>query len=122
MKALDESFPFIPEVRLFHSKRKCGKFIRREFDMVPHFIDTKHCAQTWYKDGVAVVLFACDHDWHGDAALLCHEAYHAIVAHYAYLGEENPSEEFVAYGVQTISKALFVAHHRWKIKKGKVAE
>jgi hypothetical protein len=81
------------------------------------FMDTG--AQTWCEDGLAVVLIttAPETAWHTDAALLCHEAYHVVSMHYAFLGEESPSEEFVAYGVQVISKALFEAHDRWKSKR-----
>lgn len=114
MRVLDESFPFIPELRLFHSRVKAERFIRKRFDKVPQFLDAG--AQTWCEDGVAVVLITTppDTDWHAEAALLCHEAYHIISMHYAYLGEESPSEEFVAYGLQVVSKALFEAHERWK--------
>lgn len=116
MKALKESWPFVPELHLFHSKKKADRFIRKHLDKVPRFIDT--CAQTWCDDGIAVVYMGCfTNNWHADAALLAHEAYHVVSMHYDYLGEESPSEEFVAYGVQVISKALFEAHDKWKSKR-----
>lgn len=117
MKALDESWPFVPELHLFHSRYKADKFIRRHFDKQPRFLGTG--AQTWCEDGLAVVLITTtpEANWHADAALLCHEAYHVVSMHYDYLGEENPSEEFVAYGIQVISKALFEAHDKWKSKR-----
>lgn len=117
MKASDESFPFIPEIHLFHNKDKADRFIRKHFDSMPRFFDTE--AQTWCEDGMAVVLIStpAETGWHVDAALLCHEAYHVVSMHYDYLGEEHPSEEFVAYGVQVVSKALFEAHDRWKQKR-----
>lgn len=117
MKALDESWPFVPEVHLFHGRKKADRFIRKHFDKVPKFLDTG--GQTWCEDGLAVVLITTPTDtpWHTDAALLCHEAYHVVSMHYDYLGEESPSEEFVAYGVQVISKALFEAHEEWKSKR-----
>ena len=119
MKALDESWPFVPELHLFHNRDKADKFIRRHFDKRPKFIDAG--AQTWYEDGLAVVLITTPPDmpWHTDAAMLCHEAYHVVSMHYDYLGEESPSEEFVAYGVQVIAKALFEAHEWWKARQFK---
>lgn len=114
MKCRDESFPFIPEIHLFHTRNKTEKFIRKKLDRMPRFLDTG--AQTWCEDGVAVVYMNCCGDWHADAALLAHEAYHVVSMHYAYLGEESPSEEFVAYGIQVVCKALFEAHERWKTK------
>lgn len=118
MKALKESWPFVPELHLFHSREKADRFIRRRFDRMPKFIDTG--AQSWCVDGLAVVLITTPPEtaWHTDAALLCHEAYHVVSMHYCdYIGEESPSEEFVAYGVQVISRALFEAHEKWKSKK-----
>lgn len=112
MRALDGSFPFIPELHLFHSRDKADRFIRKALDKVPLFLGAG--AQTWCDDGIAVVLMEAESDWHTEAALLAHEAYHVVSMHYGYLGEESPSEEFVAYGVQVVSKALFEAHERWK--------
>jgi len=117
MKARDESFPFIPEVHLFHSKQKAERFIHKAFDKRPLFSDAG--AQTWCEDGIACVLMntPIDTAWHVDAALLCHEAYHVVSMHYDYLGEEQPSEEFVAYGIQVVALALFEAHDKWKKKR-----
>lgn len=117
MKALDETFPFIPETHLFHSRDKADRFIRRKFDKVPRFIESG--AQTWCDGGVAVVLMTCESDWSTELALLCHEAYHIVSMHYGYLGEESPSEEFMAYGMQVVTKALFEAHERWKRGAGR---
>ena len=119
MRALEESWPFVPELHLFHDQSKADRFIRRRLDKRPRFIDAG--AQTWCEGGLAVVLITTPPDtaWHTDAALLCHEAYHVVSMHYDYLGEESPSEEFVAYGVQVISKALFEAHEKWKSRQFK---
>jgi hypothetical protein len=117
MRALKSRWPFVPDVMLFHSRAKCEKYIRKHFGYEPDFCDPPS-AQTWYHDGTAVILMSCDLDWHDEAALLAHESYHAVLRHYAYLGEEEPGEEFVAYGLQVISKGLFVAHEKWKEKRG----
>ena len=106
-------WPFLPEVRLFHDRDKCRRFLRKQ-GMEPRFLNTG--AQTWYADEVAVVLFECDNTWHAEAALLAHEAVHVTSAHFDELGEESPNEEFMAYGVQVVSRALFEAHEKWKRK------
>ena len=123
MIALKASFPFIPEIHLFHSRKKAERLIRKAMDRVPRFIDGAG-AQTWCDKGIGVVFMspALDSDWHADAALLAHEAVHVVLMHFAYLGEEDPNEEFVAYGVQVVSKALFEAHERWKGKRMEVTE
>lgn len=110
MKVLEESFPFIPETHLFYSRKKADRFIRERVDKIPRFIGSS--AQTWCDGGVAVVLMSCESDWSTELALLCHEAYHVVSMHYGYLGEESPSDEFVAYGIQVVAKALFEAHTR----------
>jgi hypothetical protein len=110
-------------VVLIHNKDKADRFIRRRFDKQPRFMDTG--AQTWCEDGLAVVLITTPLEtaWHTDAALLCHEAYHVVSMHFGdYMGEEIPSEEFVAYGVQVVSKALFEAHDKWKSRRIEVSE
>lgn len=122
MKALEEIWPFMPELHLFHSQDKADRFIRKNFDKRPLF--TGEDGQTWYEDGMAVILMTTppETDWHADAALLVHEAYHVVSEHYAYLGEERPSQEFMAYGMQVVSEALFGAHDRWKSKRIEVGE
>lgn len=114
MKAMKASWPFLPEVRLFHDRDKCRRFLHK-LGKEPRFLSTG--AQTWYSDEVAVVLIECDNTWHAEAALLAHEAVHVVSFHYSALGEENPSEEFVAYGVQVVSRALFEAHEKLKRKE-----
>jgi hypothetical protein len=119
VKAMEEAWPFMPELHLFHNKDKADRFIRKRLDKRPRFTDTG--AQTWCEDGLAVVLIMTPLEtaWHTDAALLCHEAYHVVSMHYDCLGEESPSEEFVAYGVQVIAKALFEAHEWWQARQFK---
>lgn len=112
MKALEAAWPFVPEVRLFHSREKCQRFIRKHMSGEPTFLSAG--AQMWYEDDLAVVLFEADASWHAEAALLAHEAVHVAVAHYNYMGEEHPNEEFLAYLVQVVSRALFEAHEKWK--------
>lgn len=112
MKALEMAWPFVPEVRLFHDEGKCRRFVRRRLGKEPRFLGTG--AQTWYGDDVAVVLITCDASWHAEAALLAHEAVHVFRVHCDHIGEEHPGEEFEAYFVQVVSRALFEAHEKWK--------
>ena len=116
MIALDEKFPFVPEVHIFHSRAKADRYIRKHIDTIPRFLDAG--AQTWSNDSVAVVLMEYEGEATTEAALLVHEAYHVVSYHFGeYLGDEHPSEELMAYGIQMVSKALFEAHDKWKMKK-----
>ena len=45
-------------------------------------------------------------------ALLTHEAYHVWCGAMEYLGEKNPGEEIVAYGIQNISQSLMEAYEQ----------
>lgn len=114
MRALEMAWPFVPEVHLFHSREKCRRFIRDKLGFEPKFSDNS--ASTWYREDVAVVMMNCDASWHAEAALLCHEAVHVASMHFAHMGEEHPNEEFSAYLVQVVSRALFEAHEKWKRK------
>lgn len=117
MKAMDEMWPFLPEVRLFHSRRKCDRFVRKRLGEAPTFMGTG--GQTWYGDGVAVVLIEHRGRRGTETALLAHEAYHVVSMHYdEYLGEESPGDEFMAYGVQLVLKALMGAHEKWRDGRG----
>lgn len=112
MRACDESWPFVPEIRLFHSREKCARHLGRDVDEM-----TRDGAQTWYRDGVAVVLIDYAGKRRAEDALLVHEAHHVMRAHYDWLGEENPSEEFCAYGTQIAAHALMKAHDRWRRRR-----
>lgn len=104
--------PFIPELHLFHSRKKYAKFVERHDGDCSEMSDA--AGQMTYMDGMAAILIDCDEDWHSEAALLVHEAYHAAVAHFIALGETEPGEEVMAYAIQVISGSLFYAHDEWK--------
>ena len=113
MKALDRSWPFVPEVHLFHDRDEAGKFMREEFGMMPKFLSLG--AQAWRIEDTAIVLLEHSGTRITEEGCLVHEAYHVVYRHFSeYIGEEWPSEEFMAYGMQVVSKALFEAHERWK--------
>lgn len=116
MIAMREHWPFLPEVRLYHDQEKAGTYIREHWDVTPVFLEAG--AQTWYSDGAAVVLMSHSGKRVTEDALLTHEAYHVFSLHMDYLGEDDPGEEIMAYGVQTVSKALMRAQRRWRRRNG----
>lgn len=115
MRASSDLGLLVPEIHLFHSRKKCVRYLGEHSDGEPLGLgDTD--GQMFYQDGVVVVLIEHDGRSETEQSLLVHEAYHAAVAHMTWLGEDAPGEEVMAYLIQTISHALFVAHSRWKRK------
>lgn len=106
----------IPEIRLFHSKDKFVRFLKRRLGRDVEPLPTG--GQMYYSSGVVVVLIEYLGDANKERALLVHEAYHAVLAHMSYLGEDGAGEEVMAYYMQTIAHALFSAHDKWKSRKG----
>lgn len=113
MKVLDTLKPFCPEVRLFHSRKKCEEWCIRRFGFPPRFIDGVD-AQTTYWDGVAIVLFEVSDDPIWENALLVHESYHIVCNHLEELAEKDAGEEIVAYMMQCVSGSLMAAHEKWR--------
>ena len=114
MRASSDLGLMMPEIHLFHSRRKFKRYIRK-LDRDLKALDTE--GQMAYCDGTAVILMAHSGRAESELSLLVHEAYHAAVAHMEYLGEDSPGEEVMAYLVQSIAHALFVAHGKWKRRK-----
>lgn len=106
----------IPEIRLFHNRKKFTRFCKERLGKEIQPLQTS--GQMFYVSGVVVVLLEYLGDANKEKALLAHEAYHAVLAHMSYLGEDNAGEEIMAYYIQTFSHALFSAHDEWKLKKG----
>lgn len=109
-----------PELHLFHSRGKCGRYLKR-IGFPTDFLEAN--AQTWCgrcEDGTyrAVVLMEADSSWHAEAALLAHEAVHVAEAMTRELGIDD--EEARAYICQSASYELFAAHEKWKRKHGRV--
>ena len=111
----------MPELRLYHSRRKCEKFLGGHgvpFDP----IETAD-AQTWtFRDkwqSYAVVLYDTDGErsFCQDMGLLAHEATHAALFALGEIGETEPAEEEMCYVVQAISTWLCEAHFKWKERK-----
>lgn len=115
MLAQKMMWPFVPEIHLFHSRDKCRKFLMRD-GTEPEFIDGVG-AQTWCKDDYAVVYMGYRGKRRKELSLLCHEAYHVASMQFSYMGEDNPSDEFLAYGTQVAFHALMKAHERWRRKR-----
>lgn len=116
MRASSDIGLLSPQVYLFHSRRRCKRFLKRHFAGKCKLFDAE--GQMVYDSGVAVILM--EHRWRpeNELSLLVHEAYHAAVAHMEWLGEDEAGEETMAYLMQTITNGLFVAHDKWKRAKG----
>lgn len=119
MVAMEERWPYLPKVWLYHDRDKCARRLRR-MGLCNETADVP--AQTWYHDGRAVVLMAYDGlaEFGEDGrevedALLVHEAYHVVYRHVTqYMGEDEAGEETMAYGVQVVAQHLMTAHHGWR--------
>lgn len=74
---------------------------------------------TYLDEPIALVRMTNSLDFSAaeDASLLSHEAVHIAMGYFDFLGEDEPSEEFVAYVVQHISLCLIDWHFKWKRKK-----
>lgn len=111
----------MPEVRLYHSRRKCERFLGRHG--VP--FEPSECAdaQTWtFEDGgrsYAVVLFDCDPsiDYWDDMGMLAHEATHVALYALRSIGDDEPAEEEMCYVVQAVTSWLCEAHFSWKERR-----
>ena len=114
MKLECYGFP-MPELRLYHSRRKCAKALDK-LGCATSFMDAD--AQMWLVGGVAVVLMEGKSDWHAEAALLCHEAVHVADEWLESLGEDSPGREERAFMVQCVAEPLFRAHEKWKRERG----
>lgn len=118
MKANSDLGLMMPQVRLFHSRKKFKRYFKKEYGEKPELFDTE--GQMTYRDGEALVLMTYVGREETELSLLVHEAYHAAVAHMTLLGEDEAGEETMAYLIQSISHGLFVAHRKWKKRKGLV--
>lgn len=112
MLANDTLDILIPEIRLFHSRKRFVRFLKKRLGKEVEPLDGS--GQMYYAEGVASVLLEYLGDDNKEKALLVHEAYHAVLAHMQYLGEDCAGEEVMAYYLQTFSHALFSAHDTWK--------
>ena len=108
----------MPELRLYHSRRKCSKFLKKHgIGFEP--IETAD-AQTWtFSDDTgsyAVVLFegGIEREYWEDMGMLAHEATHVMLAAFGMIGETEPAEEEMCYVVQAVTTILCEAHFSWK--------
>lgn len=106
----------MPEIHLFHSRKKFDRFCKKRLGGKVEDYGSE--GQMTYCDGIVAVLISYNGNDTSELTLLVHEAYHAAVHHMAYLGEDNAGEEVMAYLIQSISHALFVAHGKWRAKHG----
>lgn len=111
----------MPELRLYHSPKKCAKFLKRHG--VP--FEPSECAdaQTWtFEDdgeSYAAVLFnhGLDMDYWDDMGMLAHEATHVALYALRSIGDEEPADEEMCYVVQAVTTWLCEAHFRWKERR-----
>lgn len=108
----------MPELHLFHSRKRFDRFCKKKFGGKVKDFGSE--GQMTYCDGVVAVLMKYVGDDTSELTLLVHESYHAAVHHMEYLGEDKAGEEVMAYLIQSIAHALFIAHYKWKVKKGLV--
>lgn len=47
-------------------------------------------------------------------SVLAHEAYHIVRTMIEFMGDKEPSEEFVAYSLSQVTNDLFTEYFRWK--------
>ena len=115
MKASSGCGMMMPEVHLFHSRRKFDRFCKGRLGGKVEDYGTQ--GQMTYCDGVAAVYMGYAGDEMTELTLLVHESYHAAYHHMQYIGEDEPGEEVMAYLIQSIAHALFVAHGKWRKRK-----
>ena len=106
--------PFIPEMRLFHSRKKLLRWARKrgkELDL----LDAD--AQTCMVDGIGVVLLELKADYGKwdvwDDMLLVHEAVHVVSNNLEAMCEDDVGEETFAYMVQIVAGLLIEANSVW---------
>lgn len=116
----------MPELRLYHSPKKCAKFLERHG--VSFEPDEGADAQTWtFEDdgrSYAVVLFDCDPsmDYWMDMGVLAHEATHIMLFAFDEIGESKPANEEMCYVVQAVTTWLCEAHFSWKERRLSVVQ
>lgn len=92
-----------PDVRAFTSKKKARKFARNEFgvDFKPW---SAQGVTTTLENGKKTACIVCVTGVDGAgrrAALLAHECVHVAKSWADAMGDESPSEEWLAYAVQS---------------------
>lgn len=113
MVALEGRGPLLPDVRLYQSAKRAVRHMLGRDEGVETIEGAD--AQTWVRDGEAVVLMTYRGDRIGEYALLVHEATHVVRTYLSEtLREEHAGEEIYAYATQAVSAALMRAHDRWR--------
>ena len=79
MRASSDLCLMVPELYLFHSRKRLLRFLKRRGYRATKLYDTG--AQMFYLDGAAAVLMEHEGRPETEDALLVHESYHVAVAH-----------------------------------------
>ena len=113
----------MPKIHLFHSRKKCERFLS-EHKNAPEIRDDA-MAQTLMFVGeharCVVLMPEKVGNWLEEIELLVHEATHCMLFALAYMGENEPGDETMCYVEQAIALSLIDAHFKWRTKREKKA-
>lgn len=116
---LDRAIVFGPFMALFTDEaRYLTEMKRLDIKDIPPFIpnSANACVHTFHNDGdqMCVVCIDCNKKFTPSqaAAILTHEAVHIWQNFKRHIGEDNPSSEFEAYGIQNITHNLLEEYER----------
>lgn len=110
-RAVDTTFGRY-ELRLYHSAAKARRFAAR-IGAGLEAVDGAEAQTDVYPEAIVVTLLADVGDPDELAALLVHEAVHAVQAVLREAGEDDPGDEEEAYLVQRFALALMEMHRAW---------
>lgn len=123
----DRVRPALPgiDIMLTHSEKRAKRIIKkmvgddevREWSRLRPRDATTSCLQHDVTGEVVYVIWMrpCV-EWSAetDVAILSHEATHVALDYLRGIGEDEPSEELMAYTVQAITEYLVGKHFKWK--------
>lgn len=118
------------DVKLFHSRCKAKRFMRRiglSTDGVEALAGTAKMVTCYQmdpqteRDHIFVVAIGdiSELSYEHVMALLAHEATHISQEYFRRIGEDQPAEEEQAYVIHSICQCLFTEHRRWVNKRMK---
>lgn len=108
------------KTRLYHSRKKLQRDIdRARFRFEPSPSRAQACVIEQGGETYCPVLFEYGDSSPQTLALLVHEAVHVAQAYWRELGEDEPSDEFMAYTVQQVAQYLMEEHMSWMERKGR---
>ena len=122
--------PALPsiDILLTHSEKKAKRIIRKMAgeESVNDWSSLRACDATTSSlqhnvtgEVVYMIWMRPCVEWSAetDVAILSHEATHVALDYLREIGENEPSEELMAYTVQAITEYLVGKHFKWKKKR-----